>query len=567
MNENNPLDRSASVESRRIPSEARLLNLFDTMTLGVVYQDSNGVLTSANPAAQRMLVLSLDQLCGRSAADPRWRALRDDGSEMPIEEQPAIIALRTGKPVINKVMGIFDPINEQTRWLSVTSNPQLGEDLVPREVYSMIEDISERRAAEAALESISDAVVSLDRDWFFTFLNTPAARMLGRSRSDLLGKNIWEMFPTTIGTVSDIEYHRAIDEQVSVTFEQYYVPSNEWFEVRAQPTRNGLTVFFQIITKRKLAEKAIEDSLVRLRESEQRLSLALETGSLGSYDLDIEADEFLSVTPTFKTLFGYAPDAHFTRADSLRAVHPEDLAGVREAFMERCRTGRTTVVDLRVVWPDRSIHWLRSHGMTLFEGGEPKRMIGTTRDITEQKQAEESRREAAERQNNLMRDMLLNVTGGKLRLVNEESELPELLSIVGDPIPLTATSGLSELRQQIKDASSKLDFPECRAQDLTIGASETGMNAIVHGGGFGNAIVSLDLSDRIQVRVRDWGSGINRENLPKATLARGWSTTTSLGFGLVMTLEAVDYLYLRTGPTGTTVVIEQCREEPPPAWL
>ena len=57
------------------------------------------------------------------------------------------------------------------------------------------------------------------------------------------------------------------------------------------------------------------------------------------------------------------------------------------------------------------------------------------------------------------------------------------------------------------------------------------------------------------------------ENLPKATLSRGWSSTTSLGHGLVMMLNSVDRIWLLTGPSGTTIVMEQDREEPPPAWL
>jgi anti-sigma regulatory factor (Ser/Thr protein kinase) len=97
-------------------------------------------------------------------------------------------------------------------------------------------------------------------------------------------------------------------------------------------------------------------------------------------------------------------------------------------------------------------------------------------------------------------------------------------------------------------------------------ASEAGMNAITHVGR-GTAWVSRDGAGTVQVRVADQGGGIDMENLPRATLSRGFSTQGSLGHGLKMMLETADRLHLLTGPTGTTVVLEQERERPLPSWL
>ena len=92
------------------------------------------------------------------------------------------------------------------------------------------------------------------------------------------------------------------------------------------------------------------------------------------------------------------------------------------------------------------------------------------------------------------------------------------------------------------------------------------MNAIVHAGE-GTANVAVGETGTVQVRVEDHGSGITLENLPKATLARGFSTKATLGHGIKMILETADHLYLLTGPTGTTVVLEQEQHRPQPDWL
>ena len=93
------------------------------------------------------------------------------------------------------------------------------------------------------------------------------------------------------------------------------------------------------------------------------------------------------------------------------------------------------------------------------------------------------------------------------------------------------------------------------------------MNAVTHGGGVGTAWVSAGDDGTVQVRVEDHGAGIQMANLPRATLARGFSTKATLGHGLKLMLETIDRLYLLTGPTGTTVVIEQSCFSPLPLWL
>ena len=96
--------------------------LFETMTQGVVFQDADGHITDANPAAQRILGLSLDQMQGRTSRDPRWKAVREDGSDFPGDEHPAMVALQTGEPA-SGVMGVFNPDDDAYRWISVDAVP------------------------------------------------------------------------------------------------------------------------------------------------------------------------------------------------------------------------------------------------------------------------------------------------------------------------------------------------------------------------------------------------------------------------------------------------------------
>src|SRR5512137_2426730 len=72
-------------------NEEKYRTLFETMVQGVVYQDAEGRITSANPAAERILGLALDQMQGRTSLDPRWKAIHADGSDFPGETHPAMV--------------------------------------------------------------------------------------------------------------------------------------------------------------------------------------------------------------------------------------------------------------------------------------------------------------------------------------------------------------------------------------------------------------------------------------------------------------------------------------------
>ncbi len=123
-------------------------------------------------------------------------------------------------------------------------------------------EITERKQAEAALieskqqiskilESITDGFFTLDHQWRFTYFNQKAEQILQRTRTDILGQNLWEAFPEIVGSTFDREYHRAVAQQITVRFEAFYSPLEIWFEVHAYPSCEGLSVVFNDITKRK----------------------------------------------------------------------------------------------------------------------------------------------------------------------------------------------------------------------------------------------------------------------------------------------------------------------------
>ena len=133
-------------------SEERHRTMFETTVQGIIYQDVKGRIVSANPAAVKILGLSLDQMLGRSSMDPHWRTIHEDGSPFPGETHPAMVALRTGQAVCDVLIGVFNPHRNGHAWLNVSAVPLFREgDSAPWQVYTTFEDITARRQAEEEL--------------------------------------------------------------------------------------------------------------------------------------------------------------------------------------------------------------------------------------------------------------------------------------------------------------------------------------------------------------------------------------------------------------------------------
>ncbi|HIK46077.1 MAG TPA: EAL domain-containing protein [Leptolyngbyaceae cyanobacterium M65_K2018_010] len=135
-------------------------------------------------------------------------------------------------------------------------------------------DITEMKQTEAALqashqhvsdilESITDAFFALDRHSQFTYLNQRAEQFLQRSRQMLLGRNFWYEFPEVLGTLFSQRFRQAMVERQSTTFEEYFARAKRWYEVHVYPTQNGLAVYLQDITSRRLTAQKFEHQIRR----------------------------------------------------------------------------------------------------------------------------------------------------------------------------------------------------------------------------------------------------------------------------------------------------------------
>jgi PAS domain S-box-containing protein len=280
----------------------------------------------------------------------------------------------------------------------------------------------------AILESIRDSFMAVDKDWQITYINQRGLAYSNKSPADVFGKPLFEVFPEIIGTPLEAFYRKAMESQEPLTYENPSVVAfGKHFELHAYPMEDGLTVFGQDITERKLAEEALQqrneelaateeelrsqneeltaieeelrqsnDELItaqqHLRESEEQYRSVAENvpSVLMRYDADMRVVYLSSQAERATGL----PASQFIGKTNREVGMPEDLCDLWEtAIAEVFQTGQPRDLEFDFPSPDGTHTFYLKFAPEFGPKGEVQHVLGISTDITERKQAEETLRE------------------------------------------------------------------------------------------------------------------------------------------------------------------------------
>jgi PAS domain S-box-containing protein len=276
-------------------------------------------------------------------------------------------------------------------------------------VTSAIRDITQRKMAEAArlrlaaiVESSEDAIISKNFDGVITSWNAAAQRIFGYTETEAVGNPITILIPPELWD----EEKRIFEKLKAGEHIQHYET------IRVAKSGNKVNVSLTIspitdstgrivgfskiardITSRKQAEEA-------LRASEERLRLAQQVASIGTFERDLRTGTTWAVE--LESLYGLPPDRLNGKTVAFPSfkdlIHPGDWERFQYLTQESSKTGQPADGEWRAVWPDGTVHWIAARWQVLRDDNrEPSRVVGVNMDVTNRKLAEESLRVSEER--------------------------------------------------------------------------------------------------------------------------------------------------------------------------
>ncbi len=241
----------------------------------------------------------------------------------------------------------------------------------------------------AVLESISDAYYAVDRDWRIVMFNGSAETFFGTTRGQILGQNLWDLYPPG----RDTEFGRLLqwvmrERKPGRLTAPSAMRAGRTVEVRISPLgEEGIGVSLDDITDRAEAERA-------LRRSQQRLDLAVGAHAIGIFDWHIPSGKIVW-TREEEQMFGLEAGTFQGDIDGWRKqVLPDDLERM-EAEMAAAMAARQERLDFdfRIRRPDGAVRWIEGAARFLYRSdGTPLRMVGTNMDVTERKVSEQHQR-------------------------------------------------------------------------------------------------------------------------------------------------------------------------------
>lgn len=244
------------------------------------------------------------------------------------------------------------------------------------------------------ISSAMDGIITVDAQHQITLFNSGAEKMFGCSAAEAVGQPLDRFMPERfrenhLSYINNFASTHLTHRMTGIGSPLYGLRANgEEFPIEVSVSQidcAGQKLFTAIVrdvTHKKQAEEA-------LLQNRDRLSLAMDVANLGTYDRYIPENR-MEWSPRALAMMGLPPETPLSYEQYLELLTSDDRSRMELARTESWKFNRDFEVDVRIIWPDGSAHWLLVRGRPYRdEAGLPLRSSGIIQDITQQKKIEE----------------------------------------------------------------------------------------------------------------------------------------------------------------------------------
>ncbi|MEN2413655.1 PAS domain S-box protein [Flavobacterium mesophilum] len=232
--------------------------------------------------------------------------------------------------------------------------------------------------------------------------NEAYLKIVDREEETFVGRPLFDSLPEVEESVNKllsdvlttgIPFH---GNEVPIPLNRYGKLDISYFDFLYNPLReeNG-EISGIIVTVTEVSEKV--EARKKIELNEERLKIIVEASELGTWELNLKENKIHYSQRYFEILTGHKDVLEMKHEQLLTFVHPDDLHIRNQAYIEALTTGIINY-ELRVIWHDKSIHWLEAKGKVFFDPqNNPEKLLGTIRDITEEKNHQQNLEESEKR--------------------------------------------------------------------------------------------------------------------------------------------------------------------------
>jgi len=359
--------RLREAEQARRESEQRYSDLFHTMSQAVHYLDGEGLILSANPSAEKLFGLSIEEARGQRRSELHWRVTREDGTPISPDELPSMVALRSGSEVHDVVMKVRNAHTGESHWISIDAMPRFREgETKPYEVQVICHDLSPQVEAAARLrareersrlliEHGMEVICVIDAAATILYISPSAERVFGYPPDLLIGTNTMEYLHP--------DDRQAVEESilgilhsppsVAVTLHvRLRHRDGEWRSVESTAANclhvkelRGIVVNLRDITERQHYEEQLRISHDRLRQLAARVESACEE-ERARISREVH-DEFGQMLSLLKLDLETLASLHRSRGAEARGEFDKRIAALVRGIDLAMNTVRRIVAELR----------------------------------------------------------------------------------------------------------------------------------------------------------------------------------------------------------------------------
>ncbi len=247
---------------------------------------------------------------------------------------------------------------------------------------------SEKRFRDAVIQAPLGIAILRGPENLVDMANKNYLQLVDKTEQQFIGKPIFEVLPEAEEVIAPIfaEIYRTGEAfygyEFPVNLNRHGKTEISYFNFVYHPLKetNSITGIMVVATE----VTATINAKHQIEENEEKLKLIIEGSELGVFDVNLKSLRIIASDRCYEIL-GFSEKKDLSNEDLIANIHPEDLEMRLKELNEAYITG-VLHHELRVFWEDESLHWIEVKGKVYFDDqNQPDRLLGTVRDITEEK--------------------------------------------------------------------------------------------------------------------------------------------------------------------------------------